>query len=545
MADNLLEALGLVTKVSAKQTDALDKISKRLDNIESNTAPAKNKETLKTKAEPVVVEDFGKKAEKDFSDIFGNQLNNAFSIEKEAKEKYNKNLTKGMLLAAAGLASAAYLFSGEGFTGLAAGMQNVASSVTNWSKKTKGNIKSIGRRFGSVTDEVLDGAENIVKGRPNFINSIKNMRGTIRGSFSRIASFFDDFAKNSKNLARTVATSTGDDIIKGTATAGSSTLSRVTPSGGNVAGEAADIVADARLPSGYRNTATGQAVSKAAGDTATGTVQGLAKGGKKGMIRQAKDFLKNFKPAAGILGKIVKNPLFAPFVETFFMRGDIAEMLEQHAIGEITEEELHKEVGGRFIKGITGVALGAAGAIGGGAIAAGAGGLASFGIGAVPAGIIGSILGGFGGDAIGRYVIGPLLAAAFGPVTRKMGKTLSDNPSLMLLKENLGTGNIQPQEIEDGIITKEGQVIKPDSMDTIYAMKEGGPLGDMLSETPKALMALMNIQTQEIELLRENNQLLSSIYEKIMPGGNVINNSSSVNVTGETDSLNKYREIYA
>ena len=68
-------------------------------------------------------------------------------------------------------------------------------------------------------------------------------------------------------------------------------------------------------------------------------------------------------------------------------------------------------------------------------------------------------------------------------------------------------------------ITKDGQVIKPDPNDTIYAMKDGGPLGEALNKTPIMLKSLIDLELDSLDLMRQQNKILIAILNKndIMP----------------------------
>ena len=70
------------------------------------------------------------------------------------------------------------------------------------------------------------------------------------------------------------------------------------------------------------------------------------------------------------------------------------------------------------------------------------------------------------------------------------------------------------KNIEDGIITKQGEVVIPDSQDTLYAMKDGGPLGKALNKTPNMLGKLIDVEYDALKLLHEQNVLLRAILDK-------------------------------
>ena len=94
------------------------------------------------------------------------------------------------------------------------------------------------------------------------------------------------------------------------------------------------------------------------------------------------------------------------------------------------------------------------------------------------------------------------------------------------------------ENIEDGIITRKGKVIKPSADDTIYAMKDGGPLGEALNKTPKMLGSLIDVEIDSLKLMQEQNSLLKAILEKtgsISPAVNMQNNKqTNFNQSGDT-----------
>ena len=100
MADNIAEAISLLTRVSADMAKRLDALEKGGGSISQKSANVPRK--VVKKAEPVVVTDFGPKAEKDL-----NRLGGDASKERERADKEKNN--NGMLLRALGLAGAAAL----------------------------------------------------------------------------------------------------------------------------------------------------------------------------------------------------------------------------------------------------------------------------------------------------------------------------------------------------------------------------------------------------------------------------------------------------
>ena len=141
-------------------------------------------------------------------------------------------------------------------------------------------------------------------------------------------------------------------------------------------------------------------------------------------------------------------------------------MVAQEAAGEINEAELNQKVGTRLIKAVTGLIGGAGGAMLGGAIGSGI---------PVAGNIVGAIVGGVLGDVGGR-LIGGLIADKLGDKTSTLGERA--------LKSKMFNGIGQPiigeplAQVDDGIIfSQNGKMIaQANPMDTVYAMKQGGPL---------------------------------------------------------------------
>ena len=93
------------------------------------------------------------------------------------------------------------------------------------------------------------------------------------------------------------------------------------------------------------------------------------------------------------------------------------------------------------------------------------------------------------------------------------------------------------KKINDGIVAKNGQVIIPSAEDTVYAMKDGGPLGKILNQTPKMLGKLIDVEYDSLILLKEQNLILKSILEKTgvvsPPSTNQPNQSKNFDQSGD------------
>ena len=111
---------------------------------------------------------------------------------------------------------------------------------------------------------------------------------------------------------------------------------------------------------------------------------------------------------------------------------------------------------------------------------------------------------------------------------------------------------MEGEKIEDGIITKQGDLIQPSPDDTLYAMKQGGPLADIftkgLVEQTGVLKKLTdvsgNMLNRQVELLEKNNMLMEAFLEN---GNNpvVVNNVSKSDVRMEGSSLRSLQDQYS
>lgn len=578
MADvTVIEALSLLTKVSADTSSLIKKLSTRIDSIESNTGK-KVKEKLVKKADPVIVTDFGKAAEKDLAKIGNNAEKERQNTEKEKNK--NNNLLKLLGLAGAAALALKFLFDGEGFVGLTQGFQRVYKRVETFAKSAKGLIDDIGKRLGTFADDIgarvgtivddvmaktntwaakaKDGIKNamddigrrlstfgddIARGVTKVINGASNMAGRVTTAMSNTPSTFGDYMSSRSNTrglstpsrvptpkpsllsrAGSFLSSTADTAVGGLKAAGGAVLD-TGKAGLNVLGDAGRVVGGTIMDGG-----------RALGDFT-----------KKQILDRISAAFKIIKPLKLLKG-IAKSPLLAPALESFFAAKDINNNIDKYSTGEIDKKELDFLVGERLIKAITGVIGGAGGAILGGMLGA-VGGPLSF---------VTMLAGGVLGDIGGRF-IGGLISQALGPKTGSVGDYALSSP-LFTIPPGSGASQFDkiPEEIEDGIITVDGKVIKPDSQDTIYAMKDGGPLGDALSympdmlgkliniekdreainNTPKLLSTLIDIEADNLNETKKQNLILKGILEKTgivtLPSNNQTNNSKNFEQTGDT-----------
>jgi len=511
MADvTVLEAISLLTKVSADTSSMLKKLSDRVDNISSSTG--RGKEELVKQADPVIVTDFGPKAEKDLAKLGGDAEKEKQRTEKEKNK--NNNLLKLLGLAGAAALALKFLFDGDGFTGLVQGFQNALGRVTKFASKAKGLIDDIGKRLGTFADDVGKRVgslvSNITAKTSQWVTKAKDgIKNAMDDIGKRLGSFGDELAKgtarvisSAKNVASKVVTATtnaADDVARGSLRG---TTSKTAPKPGffsKAGGFLKDTAQKTTQFVGQKATQAGSLLK--AGATAVGdTASKVGKFTKDKILKKFLDFMKLLK-IKQVLGAIAKSPLLAPVIESVFTYKDINESLSDFQEGKISKEELDTTVGNRTFKALGGLLGGAGGAT---LLATMMGGL-SFGL-AAP---LGAVIGGILGDVGGRFVADKL-AGAMGDKVSNVGDFVLNTP---LFNSKMGMSG-PVENIEDGIITKAGKVIKPDREDTIYAMKDGGPLGEALNKTPKMLSSLIDVEIDSLKLMQEQNSLLKEILQK-------------------------------
>ena len=279
--------------------------------------------------------------------------------------------------------------------------------------------------------------------------------------------------------------------------------------------------------------AKGAAAAKSVGTAVGGAVKSGVKFTKDAVLKPVSAAIAKVKPLKLVRG-LLKTPLLAPILESFFTYKDVEEMVAQYDAGDLNEAELNTKVGTRLIKAVTGVIGGAGGAILGGTIGS-----------AVPVAgnILGAIAGGVLGDVGGR-LIGELIAKALGDKTSALGERA--------LKSRMFNGIGQPKigeplaQVDDGIIfSQDGRVLaQANPMDTIYAMKEGGPLLKTLAtgfeSNGKILSNLHELQAEhmftQIELDEERNKLLLDLGKLLY---SILNPSETpTNVPGYASTTN-------
>ena len=543
MADTTIaEAISILTKVSADTATRLKALESGKGTVAQKASNVPRK--VVKKAEPVIITDFGPKAEKDLTRIGGDADAERAKTEKEKNN--NNNLLKLLGLAGAAALALKFLFDGEGFTGLIQGFQSAVKTVTKFASKAKGLVDNIGKKIGTFADDIgkkigtfaddsVKALKKIGEKATTFVDDIAgiDIKQSLDNISNKVGSFVDDTVKGLKNVVGKINpfSSQVDDLGKAAAAA---------TKGGAAAGGSIS-----KKSGFFSKIASG--AKKAGGKIASGAKKA---GGKA--LKFAKD--KILKPVGTAIGKVkplrllkglAKSPLLAPVLESFFAGKDINNMIDQYTAGELDQNQLNEAVGKRLIEAVTGVIGGAGGAILGGTLGS-----------AIPVAgnIIGAIAGGVLGDVGGR-AIGGLISKALGSKTGEIGEWTLSSP-LFKVPENISS-NFQrstPIEIEDGIITKNGEVIKPNKDDTLYAMKDGGPLVDILTKGSSQQTSQLKILTSmsgellntQIELLKENISLLREIADKTGVGANIItNNATSVTNMNNQRNLRDLQEVYS
>ncbi len=567
MADpTIAEAISILTKVSADTANKLKSLEKEIrssisgkgtpDRSRGSTEPRVPREIVE-KADDVVVTNFGPEAEADLAAAFGRETERVLEKQKKTDPPDLKQL---LMMAGLGAAMAA-LFEGEGFTGLVQGLQNVyrrldrfatragrvlrrvggrisrfasqvgrrassalrragraiSRSVSAMRQQARRLVSRIGSKLRSVASSVRNGISRSMSRVRRIVGSISTQG--IRGTFSRISSRLSSFGKSitegmeaaKKKVADMARKVTQSAPVKATKRA----ASRAASFAGNLFSKAKGAVTKAKnvaISAGKSAAGVAARGARAAGRAAAAT-GGALKGAASKAVQYTKSkvlkplttAMKKVKPLKLLKG-LLKSPLLAPILESFFTYKDVEELVAQEAAGEINEAELNQKVGTRLIKAVTGVIGGAAGASLGFAIGSGI---------PVAGNIVGAIVGGVLGDVGGR-LIGGLIADKLGDKASILGERALKSKMF----NHLGQPVIgEPlAQIDDGIIfSQDGRVLaQANPSDTIYAMKEGGPLLTTLASgfesNGKILINLHEMHTEhmttQIELDEERNSLL-------------------------------------
>ena len=581
-------------------------------------ADAVDKTIVRTVEKPktVIISDFTKEALNDLAGILGSKQVKAASGDGDKPEKSKSGMkVLGWLAAAAATYAVIKNFKVENIPGLISGLQKARKSVTKLTTKMKTGVNKIKNGIKNVKSFFTKSTNALKKLIPKSLKasitkSVDAAKAAVKNLGSKIGSVADDAINGLKSQIDNVATKMGT-FAKNLGTGLKSITSKVGSMAG-LADDGAKSLAAATTAAAPKASAPKASAPKAAppkkvglfskAKSAVSNVASKAKGQvvkgvtavKKGGVDVAKKAFKTgvkaFGGAAKVGKMVLKSPFLAPIVEGIFTYKDITKAIAEYKQGEIDKKELDKKIGTRAIKGIGGI-LGAAA---GGTAGAAALGTLSFGL-AAP---LGAIIGGIGGDMAGRF-LGGVIADVIGDKTDTFGKGIVDSKffkNKMIAepsdqgsstpsegKESLDSalaygdsaeGLLNPQEasrrvsaaedpynskkpveIEDGIITKAGKLIKPHKEDFLYAMKDGGPLANAMSGDNKAAeknneileqfkSLTKNLSIKQIELMEMNNKLLKSIQGSLnepsgSQGGTMVtsNNSNTTNVNFKSPGL--------
>ena len=475
----------------------------------------------------------------------------------------------------------------------------VASKITSGIKSVGAKAAGLAKNLGSKAIETLTERMSAFGSKiKTVLNSVKT---AVTKTISSTTSSVDEIAKGMKGVPAPKPTGASGSAPKPTGASGSapkptgasSAASGAAPKKVGWFSKAKSAVGDVASKA---KSAVGDVASKAKGQVVKGATA-VKKGGIDVAKKAFKTGVKAFGGAAKVGKMVLKSPFLAPIVEGIFTYKDITKAIAEYKQGEIDKKELDKKIGTRAIKGIGGII----GAATGGTLGAAALGTLSFGL-AAP---LGAIIGGIGGDMAGRF-LGGVIADVIGDKTDTFGKGIVDSKffkNKMIAepsdqgsstpsegKESLDSalaygdsaeGLLNPQEasrrvsaaedpynskkpveIEDGIITKAGKLIKPHKEDFLYAMKDGGPLANAMSGDNKAAeknneileqfkSLTKSLSIKQIELMEMNNKLLKSIQGSLdespkSGNGTVVtsNNSNTTNVNFKSPGLRDIQLTY-
>lgn len=563
MADvTIADALALFTKVNTKLMDRVSKLEKT--SKDTNVAAKKEPGKVLEEAVPVQVESFGKKAIQDLSKIIGKVQ------PMEKKEELPKKKGKGLLdwllgalgLLGAGLASLydkikdfvqkkllgaiskAIDILKQGvmglFNGLKRGWTAIKGVFRNISKGLIGGVKWVSDKIKSALTKIRE--SRFGKAVSNFFTKMGE----------RISSFADKVVDGAKVLGQKVLEkfNQAKDALKNlTAKATEAVFGKAGQR--TVLGKAVDVTKGAAK-------AVGGAVVKGAtavGDTAKAAGGTLARGARAAggvavsagravksganIIAQFTKKLGGLKFTASLFGKILKRvPILGGLIEGFLTNSDIKDMVEKHLKdpSKYTEEMLYNDIGLRISEGIGGVI----GTTGGAALGAAVGSvIPGFGT------FVGAIGGGIAGDFFGRKLFSAISKSIGGDTSKEIGKFIYDRAYKdgKSVQGSLTTEPLDVEEVDDAAIYPGGdKIVKPHPDDSIYAMKEGGPLDKFFNKNIKVSQEGNNIlktyaentsdiMSKQLKLLSDNNKLLSTLVEKLNSPVNVVSRPTVIRNT--------------
>lgn len=568
MADvNIVEALALFTKVNTKMLDRVIKLEKT--SQEGTAATKKDPSQVIEKAAPVEVESFGKKAIQDLSKIVGRvQVS-------QKKEELPKKTGKGLL---------DWLLGGLGLLGT--GLMTLYDGIKKWLqdklvgsiKKTidilKDGIKKLWdvvksgwkytkEFFGKLGRGLANGAKWVGDKVKNAWDAIKESRfgKGIKSFFVKVGEKFTSFADKIVGGAKSLGVVLAEkfaivkDAIKSLTTKASEAL--LGKEGArNILGKAVDVTKGAAktvggvVAKGARATYEGgKAISSKGAEYVSKGANIVKDVGSKVLSRgqviaQVSKKLVGFKFTTNVLSKLIKKiPIIGSMIETFLTDSDIKELVEKHTKdpSKYTEEMLYNDIGKRISEGIGGILGSAGGATLGGIVGS-----------VIPVGgnIVGAIGGGIAGDWVGRKVFGAIADSIGGDTKKEIGKFIYDKAYKdgKDIKGSLSTDSLKEEKVNDAAIYPGGnKIIKPHPDDSIYAMKEGGPMDKFfnknikVSEEGNTILKKYadissNMLNKQTNLLTENNRMLSMLLEKLSTPTNIISRPTIIKNNFGTNS---------
>jgi hypothetical protein len=195
---------------------------------------------------------------------------------------------------------------------------------------------------------------------------------------------------------------------------------------------------------------------------------------------------------------------------------------------------LFNDIGLRISEGIGGVI----GATGGAALGAAVGSIIpGFGT------FVGAIGGGIAGDFFGKKLFGAIANSIGGDTKKEIGKFIYDKvyKDGKDIKGSLSPANIEEEKVNDAAIYPGGnKIIKPHPDDSIYAMKEGGPMDKFFNKNIKVseegnyilkkyAEISSNIFEKQLRLLDENNKALNILVKNLSKPANVVSSPTVIN----------------
>lgn len=569
----IAEAISILTKVSADTASRLKSLEQgiraaipgtgRSTLSRGSTEPreAETPRQIVEKPKDVVITDFGPNAEDDLAKAFARETEAA--LEKQ-QQKNNSDLMGLLKLLGIGAAIAA-LANGEGIVGLVSGLSKVFKRIDKFAEKARGILTRLGSRISdlakSIRDRVsplLDRASKAVSGAiASMRKKVNSLVTSIGDRLSNVATSvkngIDNAVSRVKEVVKSISPKFGGAFQSITSTIsswGASLANGMRTTVSKVAETATKVTGG---KGGWLQRAWGGV--KSAATTATGAVRDVAARGASAVGRGAravaekatdiaKGALKAASQASGSIMKVLrfalKAPVLAPILEGIFVKKDVNKLQDQHEAGDINRAELERAVGTRAMKAVGGVLGGLSGAA-----------LGTF------LGPLGTFAGGVLGDIGGRWVAEKIIVPKMRDQVDKIGRWALDSPLFNNYVPKKKGFEMDPlAKIDDGIIfSQNGRVLaQANPYDTIYAMKEGGPLLTTLASgfesNGKLLSNLHELHANhmftQIELDEERNKLLLDLgkllYKTLQPREGVVNlpgTDNTTNFAGNTIADNR------